>query len=156
MNSLENMIKLLKKKIEYLNSIYEKTETQYDVILKEDMEKLFGLIKEKQVSIDSIDKLDEVFLDQYTVFKNDNQVENISELDSQKYPQIKELKDNIETINKLLNDIKEQEMKNNVELNKRFQSVKNKLKSVKKGKKMVKGYDSYKNLAGSAFIDVNK
>ncbi|EOD00379.1 flagellar protein FlgN [Caldisalinibacter kiritimatiensis] len=153
---LKELISLSKDKQFHLKKILEITKKQQQVIEKSDTDRLQAYITKKQKEIDCIDKLDIKFTEIYERIKKNNNVTSLDELNTEYHPYLKELKDIVEEITNLLKNIQEIELENNKKIKREFQQVKEKLKNVKQGKKMVKGYSAYKKPKGSIFINQKK
>lgn len=150
---VDDLTKITGKKKIYLETILDITKKQQKVIREGNIDRLFKYIEEKQGYIEHINKLDSIFLDKYSIFKKINNARSLEELNLDDCPDLKGLKNLVEDISQLLNEIKENEATNNKEIGERFDKVKEELKNIRAGKKLVNGYGAYDRKEGSIFID---
>lgn len=151
---LSDLVKITTQKKIQLEKILDLTKKQQQSIRDDDIKSLFSYIEKKQACIECIDKLDNLYLDKYTEFKKSKNIKKLDELNVNSYPELKILKLLVEKINQLLNEIKEYESINNKEIKERFDKVKENLRNVRAGKKLVRGYGAYNRKEGSIFIDL--
>ena len=150
---VDDLIKITGKKKIHLETILDITKKQQQVIRDGNIDGLFKYIEQKQDHIEHINKLDSMFLDKYSIFKKINNVRSLEKLNFDDCPALKGLKNLVEDIGQLLNEIKENEAINNKEIGASFDKVKEELKNIKTGKKLVNGYGAYDRKEGSIFID---
>ncbi|WP_052045101.1 flagellar protein FlgN [Caloranaerobacter azorensis] len=156
---IKGLINLSEIKLSLVREILEITKKQSKCINENDIKGLQECIDMKQKRIDEINKIDSVFIEKYEEFKAINKIDSIEMIDIKKYPRLKHLKETINNILLILKEVQAIETDNNTKIKNEFDSLKLKLKNIKQGKKMVKGYDNaYKirNVNSSIFINIKK
>ena len=146
------LIEICDKKILHLNNIYDLTQNQGESIVEDNLDRLQNYTNSKQKEIDKISILDKSFTVKYDQYKKDNNDPNENQ-DTVLSKDIGKLQSRIEKISKLLTSIAELELDNNTKMYESFNKLKAKLKQIRQGKSATKGYSSYKNTDGSAFIN---
>lgn len=149
------LIEICDKKILNLNKIYDLTKNQGQAIEEDKLDLLQNYTKSKQNEIDKINILDDTFTDKYGQYKGDN-IDPNDVNDCELSDDINKLKGRIEKISQILTSISELELDNNSKICESFTIVKAKLKQIRQGKSATKGYSSYKNMTGAAFINETK
>mgnify|MGYP000937371614 CR=1 FL=1 len=152
--NIDKLISLSKEKNQLINEMYGFTKTQEEEIKKEDMENLNEILDEKDNLIKKINKIDIEFLKVFSQIKKDEKIENISDLDPEKYPNLKELKDVVTEISSTLMTISLLDEENNKNMKKRIEETKLELKKVKEGQRAYKGYNV--SMTNSILIDEKK
>ncbi len=150
-DDIKILIDITNKKLVHLNSFLNITLKQRETIEKDDMEELDRCISEKESHIEIIDKLDVLFGDKFNKIKVTNNIQSLNEIDDNAHPYIKQLKENMTQINDILRKIQIVDKQNTDTLNQKFDEVKSKLRQVKQGQKMNKGYNTA--AYGTMFID---
>ena len=137
-----------------MNEMYETTKTQKEQIKKEDMNSLDSILDKKDHIIKEIDKLDISFMTIFSQIKKEEAIENINELDKDRYPNLRELKEIVKEISSSLMAISLLDEENNKNIKEKLEATKMELRRIKDGKKAYKGYN--KTIAGSMLIDEKK
>lgn len=145
------MIALTKKKLESLNIILSLKPRQKEAIQQENMEDMESILVNIQSQIGKIDEIDSLYKLKFNELKAIIDVETISQLDSMKYPNAKILIDRLKEIKSVLASLKSLDDENNIIMNEKFEETKERLKNLRQGQKMAKGYFSDYN--GTMFID---
>lgn len=151
---IQEMIKICNTKLFHLKNIISISENQKEAITEDNTDLLNSAISEKQAEMDTIDKLDKYFIQKYEELKKTYNINSVEDMDSSTYPDIKELQTKISAIFQALQMIEEIDKYNNEKLNESFEDVKMKLRQIKQGKTINKGYNT--NPYGNAFIDEKK
>ncbi|MBF8982955.1 flagellar export chaperone FlgN [Lutibacter sp. B2] len=155
-NNIEPLIDLCCEKENELKKIVKIAFTQQDAIEKEDMEELDKINEQKQSIMDQINKMDINFLTQLEKLKSDLGIASMGDIDVNAFPRIKILKEKISNVMMLLRRIDELDKKNTVEMNKRFDKVKENLRKSKaqnQSKKIAASYTNKYPSIGGVFID---
>lgn len=150
-----DLIGLLNEKANLLNNILELTNQQTDVIKLEKMDKLDNRIKAKQLNIDNINKIDKKFIRKFNEIKHQYHVEKLQDLDVN-HELLLELKGVTEEVHAIISQIFEKEKLNKELISKNFQEIKDRLKNIKKGKKVTQNYYKKTTQTGGYFIDQKK
>ncbi|KPU26888.1 hypothetical protein TR13x_07675 [Caloranaerobacter sp. TR13] len=156
---IKELIDFSEIKLSLVKEILEITKKQSECIKNNDIKRLQVYIDIKQNKIEEINKIDSAFVEKYEEFKMINKIDSIETIDVEEYPNLKRLKETINKILLILKEVQVIETDNNEKIKNEFDSVKLKLKNVKQGKKIVKGYDNaYKirNMNSSIFINIRK
>ncbi|SHH37096.1 flagellar protein FlgN [Sporanaerobacter acetigenes] len=153
-NLVDEMIRISNEKLKLLNVILDLTKLEREYIDKEDMDKINGILDEKDNVINRIDKLNIQFLTCFSQLKKENNVNELDELEIEDYPNLKELKEVVIEIKSTFMAISLIDDENNKEMAKGLEKIKANLKSIKKGQKAYKGYN--KTLNESILIDEKK
>ena len=127
---------------------------QKEYIEKEDMDGLNELLDKKDDLIKQIDKLDISFLNIFSQIKKEESIENMDELDVEKYSNLKELKGVVTEISSTLMALSMLDKENNENIKQKLKATKIELKKVKEGQRAYKGYN--KTVTGSIMIDEKK
>lgn len=152
--SIDKLISLSKEKNQLINEIYGFTKAQKQEIEKEDINNLNKILDEKDKLIKKINKIDIEFLNIFSQIKKEEGVENIYDLDVNKYPNLKDLKNIVTEISSTLMAISLLDEENNKNMKKRLEQVKLELKRVKEGQRAYKGYNV--PMTDSILIDEKK
>ena len=148
------MIKISNEKLILLNKLLELTNMQKSSISESDMDKVDSILDEKDEIMKKIDALDVKFLPCFSELKVENDITNLDELDTTKYPNLKELKSIVKEITSTLMAISLLDDENNRVLKEELEGIKDNLKTVKKGQKAYNGYN--KKFDNSIMIDEKK
>jgi predicted RND superfamily exporter protein len=151
---IDELISIVKEKNRLMNEMYETTKTQKEQIKKEDMNSLDSILDKKDHIIKEIDKLDISFMTIFSQIKKEEAIENINELDKDRYPNLRELKEIVKEISSSLMAISLLDEENNKNIKEKLEATKMELRRIKDGKKAYKGYN--KTIAGSMLIDEKK
>lgn len=137
-NLVDEMIRISNEKLKLLNVILDLTKLEREYIDKEDMDKINGILDEKDNVINRIDKLNIQFLTCFSQLKKENNVNELDELEIEDYPNLKELKEVVIEIKSTFMAISLIDDENNKEMAKGLEKIKANLKSIKKGQKHIK------------------
>lgn len=140
-NIIDKMISLSKDKNEYLRDILKLTKEQKSFIQKDDMDGIENIISEKENLMSSIDLLDVQFLSLYNEIKELENITSIDEINSIKYSNLSELKEEIGNLNILLSNITVIDKENTKIMKENLENIKYGLKQVKEVKRAYKGYN---------------
>lgn len=151
---IDNLISISKEKKQLLEEIHDFTKKQREGIKKEDMGKLNDILDEKDHIIKKINELDISFLTTFSQIKKEEGIENIDQIDVDKYPNLKKLKEIVKEISSSLIAISLLDEENNKNIKAKLEETKKELRRVKDGKKAYKGYNS--TITGSMLIDEKK
>ena len=152
--NIDKLISLSKEKNQLINEMYGFTKAQKQEIEKEDINNLNKILDEKDKLIKKINKIDIEFLNIFSQIKKEEGVENIYDLDVNKYPNLKDLKNIVTEISSTLMAISLLDEENNKNMKKRLEQVKLELKRVKEGQRAYKGYNV--PMTDSILIDEKK
>lgn len=150
-NIIYEMIGLTDQKLKELNIILNLKPKQKEAIQQENMEGIGSTIDKLQNQIKKIDEIDSLYFLKLNELKSNTCIENISQLDDIKYPDTKILKDKQNRIKSMLEAIKIMDDENNYLMNEKFRETKDKLKNLRQGQKMAKGY--FMDHSSNMFID---
>ena len=139
--NINKLISLSKEKNQLINKMYGFTKAQKKEIEKEDINNLNTLLDEKDKLIKTINQIDIEFLKIFSQIKKEEKVENIYDLDVNKYPNLKDLKDIVMEISSTLMAISLLDEENNKDIKKRIEKIKLELKRVKEGQRAYKKYN---------------
>lgn len=151
-NIINQMITLTEQKIECLNIILYLKPKQKEAIKEENMDDIGYTIDSMQTQINIIDEIDCKYMLELNELKSNANIENVTQLEDIRYPKSRKLKDNLNKIMSLLQQIKILDDENSLMINGKFQETKEMLKNLRQGKKMAKGYLSDYN-SSTIFID---
>lgn len=151
---IDNLISISKEKKQLLEEIHDFTKKQREGIKKEDMGKLNDILDKKDHIIKKINELDISFLTTFSQIKKEEGIENIDQIDVDKYPNLKKLKEIVKEISSSLIAISLLDEENNKNIKAKLEETKKELRRVKDGKKAYKGYNS--TITGSMLIDEKK
>lgn len=151
---IDELISISKKKNQLLNEMHKFTKEQREEIKKDEMDNLNEILNEKDHIIEEINKLDVSFLTIFTQIKKEEGIENIDELDIERYPNLKTLKDIIKEISSTLIAISLLDEKNNKAMKESLEETKMELRKIKDGKRAYKGYNA--TITKSMLIDEKK
>ncbi|WP_091730929.1 flagellar protein FlgN [Proteiniborus ethanoligenes] len=141
-NTIYDMVSIIEEKLELLKHILDVKPKQKEAIEKEDIDAIESSLSTIQKQISAIDQLDSIYADKLKELKDRVGVESIEELDHTKFPNTIALRDRIKEIRSVLEAIKIIDDENIALMNDKFQETKKKLKNLRKGQKVVKGYSS--------------
>ncbi len=160
---MNHLTQISEIKYNLMKEINEITKMQRIDIENNNSDSLINYIEKKQIKIDEINKLDKQFYSLYIKLKENLNIESIENIDTKKYPDIKDLKSRIEDILKLAKEIDEVDKINNKKVKEELEKVKQDLKNVKNDQKSLKnnvraykGYNTKYNHAQGVFIDNKK
>jgi len=155
--NFNNLNYLLEQKYNLLKDMLDITELQLSAIIKEELTELEELAEEKQLRINSIDRLDDKFNTVFSQLKKQLGFVSFDELHQLNMPEEKRLKENTNNIIDIINKIVNLEKENNEKMLKLMSNYKNELKNITFGKKAVSIYNNpYSTNNPSFFIDKKK
>lgn len=138
---ISDLNQIIEKKLELFHDMYKITVSQQKDIEENKAGNIELLVQQKQQVIDKIDKLDESFLAGFNKLKKEFQLDSIDLIDTNKHPEMMNIKNHIKSIMGMAHKIMELENSNREKLNDIFQSVKNELKQINTGKRSLKAYE---------------
>jgi hypothetical protein len=153
---INNLNQIIEKKLELFNEIYVITVAQQKDIEENEADNIEALVQQKQQVIDQIDKLDQAFLDGYKQLKDELKIDSLDLIDTNKHPEMKNIKEHIKSIMGMAHKIMELENSNKVKLDSIFEGVKNELRQIKSGRRSVKAYESAPIYNDGIYIDKKK
>jgi len=145
MDIISALIEIAQRKEDHLQEMLKLTTTQRIFIKNGDMERLSEAIDHKQLVMEQIHELDLAFLEHYNQLKKKFQIQSFEEMDVNKYPNLKDLKLNIQKILQLLRQIDGLDNENKQSLKADLEKVKDEMKKVKKQQQSAKIVSSYQN-----------
>ena len=158
---IKRLNELLLKKKDYLLEILTLTQTQNKVITDDGLDRLDQLIKDKQLRIDEINKLDEDFGTYYQrlistlAISHTNQLEKVM-LENSASEGAKQLKDITAEVLDLIRNISEVEKVNSQKSAILLEQFGNEIKKINQGKKANNAYKPGAINAPSYFLDKKK
>lgn len=153
---ISDLNQMIEKKLELFNEMYNITVSQQKDIEENEAGNIEVLVQQKQQIIDRIDKLDESFLSGFNKLKNEFQLDSIDLIDTNKHPEMMDIKNHIKSIMGMAHKIMELENSNREKLDSIFQSVKEELKQINTGKRSLKAYEQKPVYNDGIFIDKKK
>lgn len=154
---IDTLIQITNTKKEYFNKIYSITNQQKTCIENEDYDGLDRLIKEKQNIMGIVDKNDDTFNSIFVEIKNILAVDDISKVDTHRYPKFKELKLLIIEISNAAKDIETVDTINRELLQTEMDKVRANIDKMNSSKRVAKVYNNYGNSSpDSYFFDKKK
>lgn len=153
---IKRMIDISVKKHTLLKEMLMFTKGQANAISNEDIDNLERLTGEKQVRIDTIDKLDDEFQVYFLRLKRVLKVEKLNEIKAGKIAGTSELQDVAGRVMDLIREISDIEKKNNADARKMMDATALEIKKINQGKKANNAYMSGPGKAPSYFIDSKK
>lgn len=150
-NTIYDMVSIIEEKLQLLNIILDTKPKQKEAIEKEDIDGIESSLNTIQKQIFTIDQLDSIYANKLKELKEITGVENIEELNDTKYSNTAILKTRIVEIKSVLEAIKIMDDENIALMNNKLEETKEKLKNLRKGQKVVKGYSV--DYDGTMFID---
>lgn len=153
---ISDLNQMIEKKLELFNEMYNITVSQQKDIEENEAGNIEVLVQQKQQVIDRIDKLDESFLSGFNKLKNEFQLDSIDLIDTNKHPEMMNIKNHIKSIMGMAHKIMELENSNREKLDSIFQSVKEELKQINTGKRSLKAYEIKPVYNDGIFIDKKK
>ncbi|MDF2841317.1 MAG: flgN [Clostridia bacterium] len=151
-----NLNQIIEKKLTFFKDMYDITVEQKKDIEENEADNIEALVQQKQQIIDKIDKLDEVFLAEYKLLKDELGIDSLELIDTDKHPEMKNVKEHIKSIMGMAHKIMELENSNKEKLDSIFQNVKNELRQIKTGRRSVKAYGSTPTYNDGVYIDRKK
>ncbi|SHH20939.1 flagellar export chaperone FlgN [Tepidibacter thalassicus] len=157
------LIQITQKKYNLMNEIYEISKMQKIELENNNVDLLLRHVEEKQEKIEEVNELDKKFYSIYIKLKEELGIIDIENIDTKKYPEIKELKNQVGNILDVIKKIDELDKINNNKVKEELDKVKEELnkvrnnkKNLKNGARAYKGYNSRYNHAQGVFVDYKK
>lgn len=150
-NIIKQIIELCTEKLKELGHILDLKKKQKEVILKEDLEGIQSVLNAIDRCIKSINKIDLAINDKIKEIKITENIESLDQIDDKKFPSIVSLRNKFEEIKSVLKEIKVYDDENRFLMNEKLEESKSRLKDIRQGQKMVKGY--FTNYNNNIFID---
>lgn len=138
---IDRLIELSSRKKNTLEEIFDLNIRQKDFIEEDNMEGINSMLTKKQALMEEIDNLDKEFMQIYDIVKREEGIESINVLDVNKYQNLKSLKERVNEINTVLDNIRRTDEENILNMRTNIDKVKAELKQVKKGQIAYKGYN---------------
>lgn len=154
MDRVDRLISISNEKKSYLEEMLQLSKKQETIIKNDDLSKLDSVLNDRDLLMKTIDKLDLEFLEIYNDILASEKVENIYDIDVDKFTNIKDLKKVVGTIRDTLKEIDILDKNNMSNINKAFEEVQSNLKQIKTGQKLYKGYSM--EVDNSILIDSKK
>ena len=151
---IDELISISKEKSQLLVEMQKITKGQREEIKEEDMENLNEILDKKDYIIKEINKLDISFLTIFSQIKKNEDIQNIDEMDIEKYPNLEELKKAVKEVSSTLIAISLMDKENNNSMKAKLEETKMEIRKIKDGKKAYKGYNA--TIAESILIDEKK
>ena len=153
---ISDLNQIIEKKLELFHEMYKITIAQQKDIDENEADNIEILVQQKQQVIDSIDKLDQSFLAGFNKLKTEFQLDSIDLIDTNKHPEMINIKNHIKSIMGMAHKIMELENSNRIKLDSIFQNIKEELKQINTGKRSLKAYDQKPINNDGIFIDKKK
>lgn len=153
---INDLNQIIEKKLELFHEMYKITVSQQKDIEENEADNIEVLVQQKQQVIDKIDKLDESFVEGFNKLKKEFQLDSVDLIDTNKYPEMINIKNHIKSIMGIAHKIMELENSNRIKLENIFQSVKEELKQLNKGKRSLRAYEPKPIYNDGVFIDKKK
>lgn len=150
-NIINEMISLTDQKVEKLNAILSLKPKQKEAILKENMEDIKATIDGIQNQMNKINEIDSLYSQKFDELKLNACIEKISQLDDMAYYNAGVLKGKLKDIKSIIQSIMVIDDENKLLINEKHEEIKEKLRNLRQGKKMAKGY--FSDYKGTMFID---
>lgn len=151
---IDELISISKEKNQLLVEMQKITKGQREEIKEEDMENLNEILDKKDYIIKEINKLDISFLTIFSQIKKNEDIQNIDEMDIEKYPNLEELKKAVKEVSSTLIAISLMDKENNDSMKAKLEETKMEIRKIKDGKKAYKGYNA--TIVESILIDEKK
>jgi len=153
---IKELIRILNKKMNLLEQIFDLTNSQSPAIDDEDIGRLESLVAEKQDRIDAINKLDEEFDAYFTRLKSLLNIKRMDELKTDEIPGAAELKQVVGKAAAIARKISEVEAKNNEKAKALLNKLGEEIKGINRMKKANQAYASGPSKPQAHFIDKKK
>lgn len=150
---IDDLNQIIEQKLALFEEIYNITVAQQKEIVENEANNIDVLVQQKQQVIDKIDKLDQDFINGYKMLKEELGIDSLELIDTNKHPEMKNIKDHIKSIMGMAHKIMELENSNKEKLDSIFQNVKAELRHIKAGKRSVKAYETVPISNDGIFID---
>ena len=138
---IERLCEASNKKLIILQSLYQLTQRQSDMINQDKLDSLEEIISQKQKHIDQIDKLDEEFNVYFLRLKQQLNIGSMDELEKTQMKGIKELKQTICQVMETIKEISGLEQQNNSKAKELLDELGTEIRKVNQGKKVTSAYN---------------
>lgn len=155
-NIITELLGLIDQKSQLFDSIIKITLDQKKDIEENDANNIEDLVNRKQAVIDSIDKIDKIFSDNVDMLKKVLNIDSLENADFTKYPILRELKQKVERIMALAQEIMIIEESNKDKLNLIMNALMKEMKQLSVGKKSIKAYEAPVMNNDGIYIDKKK
>ncbi|NLB78680.1 MAG: flagellar protein FlgN [Clostridiaceae bacterium] len=152
----DRMVEILDKKRQLLEDMLALSKAQTPVITAETLDKLKGLIDEKQEKIEAINILDEEFSVYFERLKTTANVKKLDDIDAKAFPGAKALKERTGEILKLVEGISQIEKSNNDKSKKLHEELGSEIKKINQGKRINNAYNPSPSNPAAYFLDKKK
>lgn len=153
---VNNLHKLIDKKIELFEEILRITVKQKEDIAKNVANNIQELVDKKQLVINHIDEIDKAFNQQIIMIKKMLNIDSLENIDTLKYPRLAALKGKISGLFSISKNIMNIEKENMDNLNLLFNDIKIELKQINSGKKSIRAYEPTSIATDGIYIDRKK
>ncbi len=153
---IEKMVNLLNTKRQKLLDILEITKRQTLAINNKEDESLDKYIDDKQAIINDIDDIDKQFIECLNILKSQLGIKSLDETPKDKLEEFKLLKTCINENHTIIEEIISIEKENSVKLKAEFDDIKEKIKEISGGKRIVSAYENRPVYNDGAFFDKKK
>ncbi len=137
---IDRLISITREKNKLLQDMLSLTKKQKEAIKKDAHDNLATCLEEKDRIIKQIDQLDRSFLEFFSEIKREHQIDSIDQLDTNLYPNLKELKEVVKEVTSTLLAISLLDEENSKSIKEKLESTKAELTRIKNGQKAYKGY----------------
>jgi len=149
---IQMLINCLEDKLDLLNELIKFTKQQRKLIEEENIDKLERILESKQVRMDRINKIDNEFIKNYESIKENYDIADIGELTVDRL-YLKELKEKTKDVSDRLEEIYKLDKINDELINKSYNKLKGRVKTIKQGKNVRSGYERQISRSGGIYID---
>lgn len=153
---ISSLVELLEKKKSHMQCILDLTQKQSAVIDQDSLEELQKLIDEKQIHIDTINKIDEDFEVYFRRLKSTLNIKTLNELELPGVSGAAALKDETAAIIELIKKISKLEETNSIKAKGLLENLGDEIKKLNQGKKISSAYNPSPLSNPSYFIDKKK
>lgn len=153
---INNLNGLTGRKRELFKEILIITKEQKEDIETNEAKNIEALVEKKQIVIDKVNEIDTAFASQYELLKSGLGIKSLENVDINKYPSLKLLKENVKEIVVMAQDIMLLEQNNKSNMNIILDKLKQEIKRVNLGKKSLKAYEVPSINTDGIYIDKKK
>jgi hypothetical protein len=150
------LIRISEAKAKLMKDILDITQKQSFNIDEEHINVLTNLIQQKQKCIDKVNILNSEFTEKYNYIKKNLSIDSLDEISTLEYPQIINLQAIIKNMDKIVEEIKYIDEKNNKAMMNALEVIKNELRKIKNSRKINVAYHIDMPLYNGIFIDKKK
>jgi hypothetical protein len=153
---VDRMREVTEKKYGLLEEMLDLTKEQAQSLTEDGLEKLGKLVDIKQAKIDHINKLDDEFNVYFHRLKSELKIRSLDELKDPAIGGVKELKESISNVMRLLGEISQLEKRNNEGAKALLSDISSEIRKINAGKKVNSAYNPTQIQTSSYFIDKKK